>query len=207
MTYWILSTDGRTYGPADEATLRRWIAEGRLTPETPVGASPDGPWTEARMVTAVSDLFVTAAPAAGQGGHAAAAHAAPPVGPTVMPSPLPPGWPPSELSIPLLVSGIFHLVYGASLVGSSCIGGLFTFGWGCCLGICGAPAIVLGVLEISHYSHRSTMDPHRWLDRAKIFAIVDVCCVLWGNIVAIVCGIIVLTQLDGARMRLGGNQR
>ena len=206
MTYWILSTDGRTYGPADEATLRRWIGEGRLTPETPVGTSPDGPWSEARMVPAVSDLFVTAAPGGGaQGAHAAAT--APPVGPTGVASQTPPGWPPSELAVPLLVSGIFHLVYGASLVGSSCIGGLFTFGWGCCLGICGAPAIVLGVLEISHYSQRESMEPHRWLDRAKIFAIVDICCILWGNVVAIVCGIIVLTQLDGARMRLGGNPR
>ncbi len=204
MTYWILSADGRTYGPADEATLRRWIAEGRLTPETPVGASPDGPWSEARMIPAVSDLFVTAAPT---GAHATATAATPPVGPTAAASQVPPGWPPNELAVPLLVSGIFHLVYGVSAFGSSCALGITTMGLGCCCGVLGIPAIVLGLFEVMHYSQRTTMDPQRWLDRTKIFAIIDICCVLWGNIVAIVCGIVVLTQLDGARMRLGGNPR
>lgn len=208
MPYWILSTDGKSYGPADEAVLRRWIAEGRVTPGTPVGAGADGPWAEARTVPEVSELFVTAAAPTDVPGEGPGATVAPPTSPAGMrTTAVPAGWPPSELALPLLISGIFHLLYGASLVGGSCFGGLFTFGWGCCFGICGAPAIVLGALEVSHYSQRATMEPQRWLDRAKIFAIIDVCCILWGNVVAIVCGIVVLTQLDGARMRLGGPQR
>lgn len=208
MTYWILSIDGRTYGPADEQTLRRWIAEGRLTPATPVGPTEQGPWTEARMVLEVSDLFVTAAPRTGAAGPAAGANAgAPPVGPSFAATQVPPGWPPNELAVPLLVSGIVHLLYGASAVGSSCLFGLMTFGWGCCLGIAGIPAIVLGAFELSHYSQRSTMDPNRWLDRSKLFAILDICCMLWGNVVAVVCGILVLTQLDGARMRINERGR
>jgi hypothetical protein len=36
MNYWIIAANGQTYGPADLATLRRWVAESRVVGTTPV---------------------------------------------------------------------------------------------------------------------------------------------------------------------------
>ena len=36
MDYYVLGPDNQAYGPADEATLRRWAGEGRLFPQTPL---------------------------------------------------------------------------------------------------------------------------------------------------------------------------
>ena len=44
---WIRGEDGSSYGPADEALVRQWIIEGRLTELTPVRDADQEQWTPA----------------------------------------------------------------------------------------------------------------------------------------------------------------
>jgi hypothetical protein len=44
---WVQGTDGKSYGPADDTTLRRWVTELRLTEWTPVRDEGEDAWTPA----------------------------------------------------------------------------------------------------------------------------------------------------------------
>lgn len=50
MRYFVIADDGTKYGPADEPTLRQWISEGRLTPETWLEEEGSGQRMKARFV-------------------------------------------------------------------------------------------------------------------------------------------------------------
>lgn len=209
MNYWIIASDGNCYGPADDATIRRWISEGRVIAQTPVGHSKDGPWTEARLVPSLAALFPPTAPSASaeasaggaSAGGAAAGGAAvgggwtPPTN-AVAPDPnlfrarWPMGSPPAGITIPILVSGILNL--------------LFTLGWlsTCFLAFIGIPLLLLAIFEFVTYSQASTMEPERLLGRAKVLGILGICTIVLGNIGSMVCGIVILTQLAEARAQL-----
>lgn len=62
--YWVTGTDGREYGPVPIETIGRWIAEGRLIPNSQVRVE-GGATTEARLVPEIAALFGAAAPPAG----------------------------------------------------------------------------------------------------------------------------------------------
>ncbi|MFO0963612.1 MAG: DUF4339 domain-containing protein [Phycisphaerales bacterium] len=229
MNYWIIASDGNCYGPADDATIRRWIAEGRVIAQTPVGHSKDGPWTEARAVPTLAALFPPTAPAEGSGsstfagagvagagagaasgassagfgagaGAASAAASgggyagAPPTSPGVVDPSLwntwPQGAPPATVSIPMLVSGIFNLLAALAYF-ATCIGA-----------IVGIPLLLLAIFEFVTYSQGRTMDPQRYLARAKTLGILEICTILTGNVASLVCGIVILTQLGEARAQL-----
>ena len=55
--YWIVGSDGRTYGPVDLATMQRWITEARVVATTQVGTSEQGPWTDATLVPELAGAF------------------------------------------------------------------------------------------------------------------------------------------------------
>jgi len=55
--YFVRGQDGTVYGPADEATLRQWILEERIAPDTPASNHKDGPWLPAHQVHALQDVF------------------------------------------------------------------------------------------------------------------------------------------------------
>ncbi len=179
MDYWIKATDGQTYGPASLTTMNRWITEGRVIASTPVSHSPDGPWREATMVPEL---------AVGFGIEPIDPTGAPPTGP-VPPAVPAGGWPPDMVAIPQLVSGIFNLLVAVSW--------LFT-----CFGvILSIPLVILGIKELVAYSNARTTPPLQYLDRSKTYAIFDIVAVLTLNVGSLVCGIIILTQLDAARQR------
>jgi hypothetical protein len=105
--------------------------------------------------------------------------------PTPMVSPTPfhqpaPGRDLSGVKIPMLISGIFHC--------------LTALGWfsTCFLFFLGIPLLVLGIFEIMLFSKlggtRADQDAAR--QKAKTFAILDICSVLLFNIPSMVCGII-----------------
>jgi hypothetical protein len=183
MNYWIIADDGKTYGPADLATLRRWVAEGRALPESSVARAEHGPWSELRALPELAELFPATA-------------GTPPTSPGAIPTGAVPAgdWPPGLISIPLLVSGIINIVAGLAWC-STCIGIVL-----------GGPLIALGIVELVAYSKARSQDAHEWLGRAKTLAILDACTILTGNIASCTCGIIVLTQLDSARMQLSGRR-
>ena len=47
--YWMRSTDGAEYGPADRATLNRWFNEGRVGPGYMIRQSETGNWQSAEV--------------------------------------------------------------------------------------------------------------------------------------------------------------
>lgn len=194
-TYWIIGSDGRTYGPADLATAQRWVAEGRIVASTQVARSPDGPWSDATLVPELAQAF-GAEPAAETAPEPAASPAAPTAPPTqpVQPA-VPVGWPPAGVAIPQLVSGIFNLIVGA--------GWLFT-----CFGVVlTVPLVILGVKELLAYSRARTAKPLDYLESTRTMAILDICTVLTGNLGSAVCGIVILTQLGEAERQLTVDRR
>jgi hypothetical protein len=181
MDYWIKATDGQTYGPASPTTMNKWIAEGRVIASTPVAYSPDGPWREATMVPELAAAF---------GLEPVDATGVPPTQP-VPPSMAPGSWPPGMIAIPQLISGIFHLVCALSWV--------FT-----CFGIVLAvPLTILGIKELIAYSNARVTPPLQYLERTRTYAILDIVAALALNFGSVICGIIMLTQLDEARRRAG----
>jgi len=181
MDYWIKATDGQTYGPASPATMNRWVAEGRVIASTPVSHSPDGPWREATMVPELAAAF---------GIEPVDPTGAPPMQP-VPPAMAPGEWPPDMVAIPQLVSGIFNSL--------AAIGWIFT-----CFGVViTIPLAILGIKELIAYSNRRAMPPLQYLERVRTYAIFDVITLIAGNLGSLVCGIIMLTQLDEARRRAG----
>jgi hypothetical protein len=49
------------------------------------------------------------------------------------------------------------------------------------------------------YGNGASFDRRAYLDRAKLLGILAICSVLFGNVPSLVCGIVILTQLPGAR--------
>jgi hypothetical protein len=47
ITYRVLGSDGKEYGPVTQPQLQSWINDGRLLPESQVSRSDDGPWRQA----------------------------------------------------------------------------------------------------------------------------------------------------------------
>jgi hypothetical protein len=193
-TYWIIGSDGRTYGPVDRATMERWIAESRVVATTQVGTSEHGPWNDATLVPGLAAAFgaepaeAGVAAAGGAGPYADAAGAAPPTAPAPAPV-MPADWPPSMVSVPQLVSGILNLIAAAGWL-LTCFGVVLT-----------VPLAILGVHELLAYSRARTAKPAAYLESAGRLAVFDVCTLLAGNIGSAICGVVVLTQLSAARER------
>ena len=60
MRYFVIAPDGSKYGPADLATLRAWVVEGRISPDTILEESVSHQRAPARMV---AGLFPSETPA------------------------------------------------------------------------------------------------------------------------------------------------
>lgn len=190
MNYWIIAANGQTYGPADLATLRRWVAESRVVGTTPVGESETGPFRDAALVPELATAFGAPPVDAADAQPARSPGSAPPTSPQA-PSAMPADWPPQALAVSQLVSGIFNLIVAA--------GWVFT-----CFGIIlSIPLAFLGVYELIAYSKARTTDPRTYLESTKTKAILDICSILAGNVGSAVCGIVMLTQIPAARERAG----
>jgi hypothetical protein len=191
-TYWIVGSDGRTYGPVDLATMQRWITEARVVATTQVGTSEQGPWTDATLVPELAGAFgeEPATPHVAGPVHAPAAGSAPPTIPQAPAAP--PDWPPAAVAVPQLVSGIFNLLLAA------------TWLWTCFGIVLTVPLAFLGVRELLAYSRARTAPPATYLDSAGRMAIFDICTIITGNLGSAICGIVILTQVPEARRRVQG---
>ena len=63
ITYTIIGTDGRQYGPATEDQIRDWIREKRVLPETKVFRSDTQFWMDAWQYVELGIARTTAQPA------------------------------------------------------------------------------------------------------------------------------------------------
>jgi len=99
-----------------------------------------------------------------------------------------------------LISGILHLVAVGSFLVWMLIAGLASFGFACLLLPLGCLPLVMGILEV-----RTALDllpqPIRRSEPAKTLAIVQVCLILVGNVVALVTGIVALVAYSDATVQ------
>lgn len=189
MERWIIGSDGRTYGPADHATVRRWILERRLVATTPVATSPAGPWRDAVLDPDIAAEFARNAAGSVEDPVEPKSTVAAASAPPVTPVPVAPGWPPDAVAVPQLVAGIFNLVAAAGWL-ATCIGVVIS-----------VPLAILGIKELIAYAKSRKTAPLEYLDSARSMAILDICTVLVGNLPSAVCGVVLLTQVGAARDR------
>lgn len=76
--YYVIGANGSQYGPVDEATIRAWIAEGRVAAPSLSFKTGDAGWVPLQSREEFAELLAAAAPPAA--GADSAAVAAPPVG-------------------------------------------------------------------------------------------------------------------------------
>jgi hypothetical protein len=89
--YYVIGANGSQYGPVDDATIRAWIAEGRVGPPSLSFKSGEVSWAPLSTREEFHDLL---APVPGASPSAAPAAGAPPVAPPPHPgqqTPLAPG--------------------------------------------------------------------------------------------------------------------
>jgi hypothetical protein len=54
---WFVQAAGRVWGPYSGARIQAFVGEGRVTPETPLGRSAEGPFAPAGQVRGLRELF------------------------------------------------------------------------------------------------------------------------------------------------------
>ena len=92
----------------------------------------------------------------------------------------------TAISILTLINGIFNILWGAG-VSFSLIFGIFTI---VCIPITILPA-VLGIFEII-YAIKLLSNPPQPVQPSQVLAILEICCIIVGNVVSLVVGILAL---------------
>lgn len=94
----------------------------------------------------------------------------------------------SAIAIPLLVSGIFNVLVGAGWA-ATCFGGVIA-----------VPLWVLAVFEFILFSKVNAPGPQsQRAGQIKTIAILEICTILTGNIPSMICGIVILANIDQLR--------
>lgn len=215
--YWLIGADGKVYGPSDEATFVRWIAESRVTATTQVATAENGPWQDASTFPELAKHFGihsepagadspgTAVGGAGQSNDSAGAPSRPaspprePVSSTQRPA----EWPPNNLQVALLVSGILNILAGLGAVAYTGVFALGTMGVGLCCCPIGLAPLIVGVMQCMDYAGAPRMQVRQYLDRSHVWGIINIVCILFGNVFSLICGILQLVWVSEARNRYG----
>lgn len=217
--YWLIGADGKVYGPSDEATFVRWIAESRVTATTQVATNENGPWQEASAFPELARHFGIRSESASadssgaaMGGSAAqsngAAGGAPsrPTSPPREPSPgaeRPAEWPPSNLQVALLVSGILNILGGAGAIVWTGVFALGSMGLGLCCCPLGLAPLIVGIMQCMDYAGAPRMQVRQYLDRSYVWGIINIAFILFGNVFTLICGILQLVWVSEARNKYG----
>jgi hypothetical protein len=103
------------------------------------------------------------------------------------------------ISILSLVNGIINILYGIFLIIGFLTFGVSTLGVGLILGIICCPLsiapIVLGIFEIL-YASKLMSNPPRPVQPGKTIAILDIVCIIFGNMLSLAAGIVMLVMYN-----------
>jgi len=103
------------------------------------------------------------------------------------------------ISIFSLVNGIINILYGIILIIGFLTFGISTLGFGLILGIICCPLsiapIVLGIFEIL-YASKLMSNPPKPARPSKTIAILDIVCIIFGNMVSLAAGIVMLVMYN-----------
>lgn len=103
----------------------------------------------------------------------------------------------TALGVLTLVSGIINILTGLGLTGGLVLG---TLGLGLlCAPVTVLPAI-LGVFEVL-YAIKLLANPPVPVQFSQTIAILEICCILFGNVIALVVGILALVFYSDAQVR------
>ncbi len=105
--------------------------------------------------------------------------------PPPAPAPAPAGASaPNIIRIPILISGICNALLA------------FAWVWGCITIILTIPLAVLAVFEFIYFVKLGQPDFARHKPKLKLISILEICSILVGSVGALICGIIILLNLD-----------
>jgi hypothetical protein len=98
-----------------------------------------------------------------------------------------------------LVNGIINILYGIILIIGFLTFGISTLGFGLILGIVCCPLsiapIVLGIFEIL-YASKLISNPPKPVQPGKTLAILDIVCIIFGNMLSLAAGIVMLVMYN-----------
>lgn len=103
--------------------------------------------------------------------------------PQQAPGPIQPLMDLSSVRVPLLVSGIFNILLALAWISS------------CFLAFLAIPPIVLAIYEFIMYSKLGTEDPRSLAGRVRVIGILEICSILLGGLVQMICGILVVANV------------
>jgi len=103
------------------------------------------------------------------------------------------------ISILSLINGILNILYGIILIIGFLTFGISTLGIGLIFGIICCPLsiapIILGIFEIV-YASKLISNPPKPVQPAKTIAILDIVCILFGNVLSMAAGIVMLVMYN-----------
>ncbi len=103
----------------------------------------------------------------------------------------------TTISVLTLISGISNILAALILTGSIVLG---TFG----IGLLCAPVtllpLVLGIFEII-FAAKLLANPPKPVNPSQTLAILEICCILFGNIIALAAGIVALVLYSDAEVK------
>lgn len=131
--------------------------------------------------------------------------------PIVPPAPVTPVTPPAPaisdkpgmvtaVAVLTLISGIVNILWMLSIGVWILVAGISTFGLGCLLLPVVIPPVVLGIFEII-YAAKLLPTPIKPTQPSQTLAILEIACILTGNIIPVVAGILALVFYGDERVK------
>ena len=184
--FWYLRVpEGQVYGPADKATLDQWVQQGRADAKCFVGHSAQGPWEPIGRYYP----HLSAHPGGPGGAMAGGSYGSAP--------PPPVGNVPSKLEavrVMTIIGGALAVLYGLGATGGILALGIASFGLGClCLPL-PVYMLIAGVVALTQGLDTFKKPP-------RVAAIMQIICIIGGDVINLVLGIIELMYLNDPEIK------
>jgi hypothetical protein len=106
-----------------------------------------------------------------------------------------------------LVSGIINILYFLGWGGGTIIGGLATCGIGCITAFFPFITVVAAIFDFMAYNKLNNLNMPGTYGTVKTAAILDIITIASGNVVSMIFGILILTNLDKNELQVFFKER